>query len=66
VDYLPPTPLSADSFLGHLLFGISGAVVDTTIINGKVLMHNRKIVGLDEVAINQRSSELASQLWERF
>jgi len=66
VDYLPPTPLSADNFLGHLLFGISGAVVDTTIVNGKVLMQNRKLVGLDEAAIAQRASELASELWERF
>lgn len=66
VDYLPPTPLSADNFLGHLLFGISNAVVDTTIINGKVLMQNRKLVGLDEVTIAQKASELASKLWERF
>lgn len=66
VDYLPPTPLSADNFLGHLLFGISNAVVDTTIVNGKVLMQNRKLVGLDEAAIAQKSSELASKLWERF
>jgi len=66
VDYLPPTPLSADNFLGHLLFGISSAVVDTTIVNGKVLMQNRKLVGLDEAAIAQRASELASELWERF
>jgi putative selenium metabolism protein SsnA len=65
VDYLPPTPLSADTFLGHLLFGISTAVVDTTIVNGKVLMQNRKLVGLDEAAIAQRASELASELWER-
>ncbi len=66
VDYLPPTPLSADNFLGHLLFGISNAVVDTTMVNGKVLMQNRKLVGLDEVAIARRASELASKLWERF
>jgi len=66
VDYLPPTPLSAGNFLGHLLFGISSAVVDTTIVNGKVLMQNRKLVGLDEAAIARRASELASELWERF
>jgi putative selenium metabolism protein SsnA len=66
VDYLPPTPFSADNFLGHLLFGISNAVVDTTIVNGKVLMQGRKLVGLDEAAIAQKSSELASKLWERF
>ena len=66
VDYLPPTPLSADNFLGHLLFGISGAVVDTTIVNGKVLIQNRKLVGLDEAVIARKASELASELWGRF
>lgn len=65
VDYFPPTDLNENNFLGHLIFGLVGATVDTTICNGRVLMENKKLVGLDEKAITCESSRLASELWER-
>jgi len=65
VDYSPPTPLNEKNFFGHLIFGLVDAVVDTTICNGRVLMKDKKLVHLDEGSIAQRSSELASELWER-
>ena len=66
IDYLPPTPLSGDNFLGHLIFGLVDATVDTTIVNGKVLMENKKLVGIDEEKITAKSRELAQKLWDRF
>lgn len=65
VDYLPPTPLDASNWTGHLLFGVSGRSVETTIINGKVRMLNRQLVDLDEEAIAARSRELALKLWQK-
>ncbi|MCD4651633.1 MAG: putative aminohydrolase SsnA [Candidatus Cloacimonetes bacterium] len=66
-DYFPPTPLDNSTALGHLIFGISEAVVDTTICNGRILMLNQKIqLDLDENEICERSRELSRQLWERF
>ena len=38
IDYLPPTPMDASNFYGHLIFGVSQASVDTTIAAGRVLM----------------------------
>lgn len=67
LDYLPPTPLDGNTALGHIIFGLSQAVVDTTICGGRVLMEGRKLaIGLDEVEMNARSRELAAKLWERF
>lgn len=67
VDYLPPTPLHDDTVLGHLVFGVSQAAVDTTICGGRVLMHGRKLeIGLDEEALAAESRRLAAALWERF
>ncbi|GFN22314.1 putative aminohydrolase SsnA [Thermanaeromonas sp. C210] len=66
VDYVPPTPFTADNWYGHLLFGFHGGLVDTTIIGGKVLMRGRKLLHLDEEAIAARARELAAKLWERF
>lgn len=66
VDYDPPTPLEADNAFGHLVFGISQAAVDTTIVGGRVLMENRRLtLGLDEPRINARARELAAKLWKR-
>jgi putative selenium metabolism protein SsnA len=65
VDYIPPTPFGSDNFLGHLIFGMVDATVDTTIASGKVLMEGKKIVSLDEQAIAAKSRELAPQMWAR-
>ncbi|KAA3612327.1 MAG: putative aminohydrolase SsnA [Calditrichaeota bacterium] len=66
VDYFAPTPLTADNFWGHYLFGIADALVDTTIINGKIVMQNKEIVGIDELAIARKSIEVAKQVWDKF
>jgi len=66
VDYNPPTPIDENNINSHLLFGINGRSVDTTIINGKVVMENRKLVDIDEERIMARSRELASAVWKRF
>jgi len=65
IDYLPPTALNENNFLGHLIFGLVDATVDTTICNGKVLMRDKKLVGLDEESITQKTTQLASELWKR-
>ncbi|OYD17252.1 hypothetical protein CH333_01555 [candidate division WOR-3 bacterium JGI_Cruoil_03_44_89] len=65
LDYFPPTEINEDNFLGHLAFGMVNSVVDTTICNGKILMRNKKLIGIDEERITQKSRELARKLWER-
>jgi len=65
VDYTPHTPLNENTTAGHILFGLSGKCVDTTIANGKVLMKNREIVVVDEDKILAKSRELSQNLWNR-
>ncbi len=65
LDYQPPTPLSEANFLGHLIFGLVDATVDTTVCRGKMLMRGKQLLGLDEQAISARSRELAPQMWKR-
>ena len=65
-DYDPPTPLDNTNVLGHVVFGISQAEADTTIVGGRVLMEDRKLtLNLDEARINSRARELARNLWKR-
>ena len=65
LDYRPPTPLSEANFLGHLIFGLVDATVDTTVCKGKILMKNKKVLTLDEERIAARSRELAPKMWTR-
>jgi putative selenium metabolism protein SsnA len=65
LDYISTTPLHAGNFPWHLIFGMDGGQVDTTIVGGKVLMKDRKLLTLDEEAICARSRELARKLWAR-
>lgn len=65
VDYHPPTPLDAGNLPWHTIFGIDGTGVTTTIVGGRVLMRDGKLLTLDEEAIAARARELAGKLWQR-
>lgn len=66
IDYSPPTEMSANNFPSHLVFGLSQAVVNTTIVGGRVLMENKSLCHIDEEEITRRARRQASALWERF
>ena len=65
VDYNPLTPINKNNLNGHIMFGLSGRSVETTIINGKVIMKNREIITVDEKKIFDESREVAEKLWEK-
>lgn len=65
-DYVPPTPLSDKNINGHLLFGTNGRSVKTTVIRGKVLMLDRRLIDLDKEEIFAKARECARGVWERF
>jgi len=63
---LPPTPITSQNAYFHILFGISGDMVDTTIVGGNILMEDREISGLDYERIVRRVKEQAEDFWKRF
>ena len=65
VDYNPLTPINKDNYFGHLMFGVCGRSVDTTIINGKVVMKDRNILTVDEELIYRKSRQVSEKLWNR-
>lgn len=66
VDYCPPTRMDGDNADAHVLFGMSGRSVETTIINGRVVMRNRRLLGVDEEKTCAEARRLSDRLWERF
>ncbi|MGN0955827.1 putative aminohydrolase SsnA [Megasphaera sp.] len=62
MDYIAPTPMNEENINSHILFGMSGHDVVTTIANGKVLMENRRLTGVDEEALMAKIREGAATL----
>ena len=65
IDYHPTTPMTAGNLPWHLLFGYEASAITTTISAGRVLMHDRQLLTLDEKRITARARELAADVWAR-
>jgi putative selenium metabolism protein SsnA len=65
LDYAPYTPLTEGNFPWHIIFGIDGSQVTHTIVGGKLLMEDRKLLTLDEEAIAAKATQLVKQVWQR-
>ena len=63
MDYKPFTPFSDANIDGHMIFGMTGRQCQTTIANGKLLMKDRELIGIDEEAENAHILEEAKKLW---
>ena len=66
LEYHPPTPISADNFMGHLLFGLGQSRVDTVLVDGRLRLQGGVALGVDEEKIAYQSRVLAGKLWERY
>lgn len=66
LEYEPPTPMTGANLDGHVLFGMTGRSVTTVVINGRVVMQDRRITMADEREIFARARDLATRLWQRF
>ncbi|MFZ4815434.1 MAG: putative aminohydrolase SsnA [Phototrophicaceae bacterium] len=66
LDYRPFTPLTRGNAAWHLLFGYEASMITATIANGKVLMKDRVLVGIDESRIVAEALAYAPTVWERY
>ncbi|MGO3017533.1 MAG: putative aminohydrolase SsnA [Anaerococcus sp.] len=63
-DYNPYTPLNKDNWGGHALFGLTGRLVNDTIINGEFVMKDKIILKVDQEEIHAKSKERAKEIWK--
>lgn len=66
VDYHPYTPLTAGNVPWHIIFGFHESMVTTTMVAGKVLMRDRRLLTLDEEEITAHARQQAPGVWERY
>lgn len=64
LNYDPLTPMSKDNWFGHALFGMTGRIVNDTIINGKFVMKDREILTADVKEIMSKSRERVKEVWK--
>jgi putative selenium metabolism protein SsnA len=66
VDYHPFTPLTIGNLPWHIIFGFEASLVTATMVNGRWLMRDRKLLTLDEATIAEEARALAPRVWERY
>lgn len=66
VDYKPFTPLTDGNLPWHIIFGFQQSMVTSTMVEGKFLMRDRKLLTLDEEEITSRAREVAPRIWKRY
>ena len=66
VDYHPHTFLTPGNLPWQIIFGFHESMVTTTIVAGKILMRDRRLLTLDEDAITSHARALAPRVWERY
>ena len=64
MDLKPSTPLTPGNVLNQLVFLGSGSLVETVLVNGEIVMKNRKILTVDEEQTRLKAVEAAEDLWE--
>ncbi|OAM96298.1 5-methylthioadenosine/S-adenosylhomocysteine deaminase [Pelosinus fermentans] len=55
-------PLRKDNILASLCYSVNGADVTTSIVNGNVLMKDRKILTYDELEVYKKVQEISNKL----
>lgn len=64
MEYNPLTPMDASNINSHILFGMNGHNVVTTICNGKILMKDRIVTCVDEEKVWADVREESAKLWK--
>lgn len=66
VEYHPHTQLTPQNLPWHIVFGFHESMITTTLVNGKVLMKERRLLTLDEAEIARAARALSQRTWQRY
>jgi len=66
LDYHPLTPMTSGNLPWHMQFGMDATNVTHTIIDGKIVMEDGRIIGWNGERMAEVARELVKDVWERF
>ena len=58
-------PGNTEHLYSHLVFAANGSCVDTTIIDGKVVMEGRRLTTIDEQKVLRKANEAFRRVLDR-
>lgn len=64
-DYIPTTPMNEGNINSHVVFGMNGRSIVDTMCDGRLLMKDRELIGIDEEAEMAKSRDLAQKMADR-
>ena len=64
LDYIPPTPITNENLLGHLIFGMGANNVNSVVINGQLVFENKNF-NKDLNDIYKNAQKEANLLWNK-
>lgn len=65
VDLMKPHLTPIHNIVSHIVYAASGSDVSTTIIDGKIVMQDRKLVTLNEDEILKNAQKVSEDLLKR-
>lgn len=66
MDYTSPTFINAANAFGHMFFGMSSDLVDTVVVEGKVVVKDHEVLEVDRKSLERESLKVAKDVWEAF
>jgi 5-methylthioadenosine/S-adenosylhomocysteine deaminase len=63
--FTPLMPGNAEHLFSHLVYAANGSCVDTTIIDGKIVMENRQLTTVDEQKVLREANEAFRRVLDR-
>lgn len=65
LDYAPPTPVTAENWPAHMVFGLTRADVRHVVAQGRLVVKDRRVLTLDEERVMEYAQKEAKRLWRR-
>jgi len=63
--FTPLMPGNADHLFSHLVFAANGSCVDTTIVDGKIVMEDRQLTTVDEQKVLREANDAFRRVLDR-
>lgn len=65
LEYIPPTPLTEHNLAGHWLFGLAARHVRDVIVDGQMVVADRRLTRVDQDRIVAEAKTQSEHLWRR-
>jgi putative selenium metabolism protein SsnA len=62
-DYQAPTPMTEENILGHYLFGMRSANIESVMVGGRWVMKDRQIPGIDVESVYAAAAKQSKKMW---